>query len=1033
MKKIQSLIFLWIGILFILMPSGVWALEKEIDLKDTPQILVLFSYSLDFPTTEPFLAGLEAGFQGSDVVIHTEFMDTKRIYDQEYLTRFYQMLSYKLENRQPYDLVIVADDNALKFIADTHMNLLGEVPILFMGVNSEELAYALKTCDHITGIIEKPSMTAQLKLITELFPRMDELVVLRDQTPTGIAEYEEFSQALEKFPEIQTRELRASVLTFSQIEEELQTVQGNDVIFLLSSFVDREGSRRDFAEVMALLKLQVAPVFSPYEFALGQGAFGGKVVNYTFYGEETARRAKSILAGEPIESFPILSGEETNRYRFDYREMERFLIKEEQLPKGSEILYEPIPFSQAYRELFLLIMGLGIFSVLLLLFLGILLRIKSNTASLLHEKNLRFLSFFEAVEFPVVILDEEKRIVQSNRPFLKMFHLEKIEGNPPLHQVIGRWVENQPDEYELAEYPFIRARLNLIVDQEQKLGAYVLFSDESHERKLEQVLSVYKQTLESNRSSILIADRELQLVWVNQSFLDLIQRNRSRLQGISIRLALAPLSGSEEIWEELEAMGYWSGELSFHEAESYRVFSFSIFAVYEEQEVLNYVGMMEEITIRKQQERLLIEFSQKDRLTGLLNRSTYFEWAEKELAKADSATLYMLNLNHMKVLNDRFGHYFGDEVFKQIANRLKFAFPNGLISRLGGDEFSICRFNMSDEERNDSLLRIKGLFAKPYQVGEEEVEVTASVGMARYPRDAKGIPELLTCADLAMSSGRREQKNRIVAYREHMKAAANDSYELMTSMKRGMEENEFFVEYQPIVDGSLKRVVAVEALIRWNHPKLGVVSPLRFIPIAESMGYIHPIGRWVIRQAVKDLKKLPESVAMHVNVSVSQLELQDFFEEVRSILLENQIMPERLVLEFTETLPFTDGAQIENFLRDARQEGVQIAIDDFGQGYANLAQLSKISADILKVDQYFVHQIDQNPEHRKIVQSIVMLSKQFGYQLVAEGVEMEEEAKFLTEMKCLLQGYYYARPLSMNALIRLIEKMHGEDGDDDKN
>ncbi len=1033
MKKFQSLICIWIGILLFLMPSGVWSLKNEAVLDSNPRVLILFSYSLDFPTTEPFLSGLEAGFQDSEVTMHMEFMDTKRIYDEEYLARFYQTLAYKLENREPYDLVVVSDDTALKFIADYHKNLFGPVPTLFMGVNSEELVYALKACDHITGIVERPSMDAQLSLISELFPKMDELIVLRDQTPTGVAEYQAFVTALEQFPQIQTRELRASELTFSQIEGELQTVQGNDVIFLLSSYVDMEGSRRDFDDVMSLLRQQVAPVFSPYEFGLGKGAMGGKVVNYAAYGEETANRALSILAGEPIEDFPVLNGDETNRYQFDYREMERFLIKEEQLPAGSEILYKPIPFSQAYRELYLIIMGLAILGVVVLFFLVILLRMKSKTANLLHEKNLRFLSFFEAVEFPAVILDEENRIVQSNRPFLKMFQLENISGKPQLHQVIGRWKENQPDEYELAEYPFIRARLNLIVDQDQKLGAYVLFSDESHERKLEQVLSVYKETLESNRSGILIADRELRLVWLNQAFLDLIQRTRSRLQGISIRLALEPLAGSEEIWEELKTTGYWAGELSCKEAESYRVFSFSIFAVYNKQEVLNYVGMMEEITARKQQERLLIEISQKDRLTGLLNRSTYFEQAEAELVKSDSATLYILNLNHMKALNDRFGHYFGDEVFKQISNRLKAAFPNVLISRLGGDEFSICCFNMSDEERNESLMRIKGLFEKPYQVGEEEVEVTASVGIARYPRDAKGIPELLTCADLAMSSGRRGQKNQIVAYREKMKAVANDSYELMTSMKRGMEQNEFFLKYQPIVDGEEKKVVAAEALIRWNHPKLGIVSPLRFIPLAESMGYIHPIGRWVIRQAMKDLTKLPKSISMHVNVSVSQLELQDFFGEVQAILREYQIAPERLVLEFTETLPFTDGTQIDEFLRDARQEGVQIAIDDFGQGYANLAQLSKISADILKVDQYFVHQIDQNPEHREIVQSIVMLSKRFGYQLVAEGVEVEEEAKFLTEMKCLIQGYYYARPMAINDLIRLIEKMHGEAVDDDTN
>jgi diguanylate cyclase (GGDEF)-like protein len=1033
MRKFHKVVLIGLALLFLLMPSGVWGLDTESVLEDPPRILVLFSYSLDFPTTERFLSGLEMGFQGSEVTLHTEFMDTKRIYDEKYVTQFYEMLAYKLEKREPYDLIVVSDDNALQFIADSHKRLFGPLPILFMGVNSEELAYALETCTHITGIIERPSMEAQLALILELFPRMDELIVLRDQTPTGIVEYESFAQALKKFPEIQTRELRSSELTFFEIEDELQTVQGNDVIFLLSSYLDREGSRRDFNEVMLLMRQLTVPVFSPYEFGLGQGTLGGKVIDYTAYGQETAKRALAILDGEAIESFPILNGEETNRYQFDYRELERFLLKEEQLPAGSEILYKPIPFSEAYRELFYLMLSLAVLGMVVLVFLSVWLRMKSKTANLLHEKNLRFLSFFEAVEFPVVILDDVDRIVQSNRPFLKMFNLEKISGNPQLHQVIGQWIEKQPDQYELSDYPYLRAHLNLIVDEEQKLGAYVLFSDESHEKKLEQVLSVYKQTLESNRNSILIADRELCLVWMNQSFLDLVQRKRERLMGVSIRLALEPLSGGEGIWEELEAEGYWAGELSFKEAENYRVFSFSIFAVYDQQDVLNYVGMMEEITERKQQERLLIEMSQKDRLTGLLNRSTYLEQAEAELAKSDSATLYMLNLNHMKVLNDRFGHYFGDEVFKQIANRIKLAFPNVLISRLGGDEFSICYFNMRDEERNESLLKIKGLFDKPYQVGIEEVEVTASVGTARYPKDAKGIPELLTCADLAMSSGRRSQKNRIVAYRKTMKAVANDSYELMTSMKRGIEKNEFYLKYQPIVDGSQKRVVAVEALIRWDHPKLGLISPLRFIPLAEAMGYIHPIGRFVVRQAMKDLTKLPESISMHVNVSLSQLELQDFFEEVQSILREYNIAPERLVLEFTETLPFANGMQIDEFLRDARQEGVQIAIDDFGQGYANLAQLSKISADILKVDQYFVHEIDQNPEHREILQSIVMLSKQFGYQLVAEGVEMQAEAEFLTEMKCLLQGYYYARPMRIEALIRLIDKMHREGGNDHTN
>ena len=1027
MKKIHRIIWIILLVLFFLTPSTGWAESGEDEVNAAYRIFVLFSYSPDFPTTESFYSGLETGFGDADVTMHAEFMDTKRIFDETHLKNYEQMLDYKLKNREPYDLVIVSDDNALRFMADCQRSLFGEVPIIFMGVNSEDLAYARNHCKEITGIIEKPSMKAQLEVIESLFPRMDELVVLRDQTPTGMAEYEAFQRSIDSFPEITVRELDSTAFTFQEFEAQLESIHGNDVIFLLSSYLDREGGRRDFDEVMALLRRQVAPVLTPYEFGLGQGALGGKLVNYSAYGEEVAQMALAILAGESIENFPVLDGESTNRYMFDYREMERFLIEENQLPEGSEVLFKPQPFYQIYRDLFFILIGLAALAAVSIVFLGILLRMKTKSAELLREKNLRFLSFFGAVEFPVVILDEEERIVQSNRPFMKMFHLDGIRGKPKLRQIIGAWTETNPDEYALLDYPYIQAKVNFIVDGDQKLGAYVLFADKSQEEVLQQNLSVYKKILEANRESVMVANHEMKLVWANQSFLDLIRRSFSRLKGISIRLALEPLSGSEEIWAELETEGFWAGDLTYENEGDPRIFFFKIFAIHEGDMLLNYVGILEEITAKKQQERLLREMAQKDRLTGLMNRTLFFEMSEAKLKEAETARLVLLNLNHMKVVNDRFGHYFGDEVVRQVANRLRSSFPEAVISRMGGDEFTLAFFNLSDEAWNAVLIHLKGMFEKPFKIGEEELEVTASIGTSRFPRDAKGIPELVTCADLAMSAGRRDQKNLILAYREEMKARAHDSYELMVSMKHGIEAGEFYLDYQPIIDGEHKRIVAVEALIRWRHPKLGRISPMRFIPIAESMGYIHPIGQWVIKQAVQDLTQLPESILMHVNVSVSQLYKPDFFEAVRTILRESGVAPERMVLEFTETLPFADGTQIEEFLRDARQAGVQIAIDDFGQGYANLAQLRKVPADILKVDQYFIRKIDQNRENREILQSILVLSKKFGCQLVAEGVEQEAEAKFLSEMECLLQGYYIARPMALKPLLQLIEKMQQEE------
>lgn len=239
MKKIHRIIWFILLVLFFLIPNTGWAESGDDEANAAYRIFVLFSYSPDFPTTESFYSGLEAGFGDADVTMHAEFMDTKRIFDETHLKNYEQMLDYKLKNREPYDLVIVSDDNALRFMADCQRSLFGEVPIIFMGVNSEDLAYARNHCKEITGIIEKPSMKAQLEVIESLFPRMDELVVLRDQTPTGMAEYEAFQRSIDSFPEITVRELDSTAFTFQEFEAQLESIHGNDVIFLLSSYLDR--------------------------------------------------------------------------------------------------------------------------------------------------------------------------------------------------------------------------------------------------------------------------------------------------------------------------------------------------------------------------------------------------------------------------------------------------------------------------------------------------------------------------------------------------------------------------------------------------------------------------------------------------------------------------------------------------------------------------------------------------------------------------------------------------------------------------
>lgn len=450
----------------------------------------------------------------------------------------------------------------------------------------------------------------------------------------------------------------------------------------------------------------------------------------------------------------------------------------------------------------------------------------------------------------------------------------------------------------------------------------------------------------------------------------------------------------------------------------------------------SYVVQILDVTARREAEAQLAYQAHHDPLTGLPNRTQLAERLDEALARGASArrgvAVIFVDLDNFKVINDSLGHDAGDRLLRNVAERLRRVLrPEDLLARFGGDELAVCLEQVDEPQR---ALRVADRMATalraPFVLDGEQRFVTASFGIAiAGPDDADRSPEtMLRDADAAMYRAKERGKARAEVFDTTMRRRAVERLELESGLREALARGQLTVVYQPEVSLEDGRIVAVEALLRWEHPQLGPVSPGRFIPIAEQSGLIVPIGAWVLREACRqaarwNAQRGGEGIVVAVNLSPRQLGAADLAATVRGALGGASLPPERLCLEITESAVMADPDAAIESLHMLKDLGVKLAIDDFGVGYSSLSHLRDLlPVDVLKIDRSFVDGVVSRGEDRAIVTAIVELARSLGIDAVAEGVESAEQAELLRAMRChVAQGFHFARPQRPGDVARLLD------------
>ncbi|MGZ4111683.1 MAG: EAL domain-containing protein, partial [Tumebacillaceae bacterium] len=447
--------------------------------------------------------------------------------------------------------------------------------------------------------------------------------------------------------------------------------------------------------------------------------------------------------------------------------------------------------------------------------------------------------------------------------------------------------------------------------------------------------------------------------------------------------------------------------------------------------------MIKDVTARQETENQLKRMAYYDALTGLPNRVLFKETlsqglAEMEKGSFDLAILF-LDMDRFKYINDTFGHPFGDLMLKVIGGRLQECIGDrGMLARMGGDEFTILLENVNGAERMTQMAEdILAQFRDPIVIDDHELLLTPSIGIAVAPFDGEDADSLMKHADAAMYRAKEHGGNR---YEFYTSAISVDHYErilLENDLRRALERTEFVLHYQPKIDAITRRIVSMEALVRWQRPGYGMVSPGLFIPLAEETGLILALGEWVLREACRQNKEWQDMgfapMRVAVNVSAKQFHQSNVVDMIHRVLEETGLDPEWLEIEITESTIMKNAEGVIATVQQLKRMGVHIAIDDFGTGYSSLGYLRRFHLNTLKVDRSFLQDVLEDSENTIIVSAIINLAHNLKLNVVAEGVETEEQLAFLIELGCdEVQGYLFSPPISAERFLGLLEQQCDE-------
>ena len=686
-----------------------------------------------------------------------------------------------------------------------------------------------------------------------------------------------------------------------------------------------------------------------------------------------------------------------------------------------------------------------------------------QTEHALMESRLRAQQYLNVVGVMLVALDAEGRVQLVNRKGCEMLGAPEAEilgkdwfehflperMRQSVREVFAQLMKGNIALVEYMENPILTrsgeeravAWHNAVLrDEAGRISGVLASGDDITERKqAEAQLSLAAKVFEQSGEGIVITDAQLNIIMVNQGFTAITGYSEAEALGQNPRMLA---SGRHDqafyraMWDDIARQGRWQGELWNRRKDgSLYPELLSIMRVLEAKgEVTHYIGIFSDITQHKEAQARIQRLAHFDSLTGLPNRALLGDRFSQALSAAQrkrtQLAIMFADLDHFKNVNDTLGHRIGDELLVAVAARLKAAVREvDTVSRQGGDEFILI---LPDTDA-DGAARVAGkllaAIAQPYQIDGYDLSVTLSIGIVLYPGDGEDFEVLSKRADAAMYRAKHDGRNTYRFFTTEMQARSAHMLQMENALHRAQERNQLLLHYQPQISLDDGRIVGVEALLRWQHPELGMIAPADFIPIAEESGQILPIGEWALRRAVQQMKTWMDSgltpMTVAVNLSAMQFRHPYLTELVTQILDEVKLAPQYLELELTESIAMGDAPAAIAVTERLHARGIRMSIDDFGTGYSSLSCLKRFKAHRLKIDQSFVRDIGEDPEDRAIVAAIISLANSLGLKTIAEGVESEAQLAFLREQRCNeVQGFYFSKALPADQFEAFVRANH---------